>query len=195
MTERDVEITRRELLGEGVRGACLVGLGGAIGVLADRGRPRRDHAVWQIDPHKCTACENCATWCVLAESAVKCVHAYSMCGRCDFCFGYYVSGSGESNTGAERQLCPTDALVRHAKHTDAGDVYHEYTIDEKLCIGCGICVKDCGLRGNGSLYLQVRHDRCLNCNECAIAVACPAEAFVRVPADRPYLPKDEERST
>jgi len=40
---------------------------------------------------------------------------------------------------------------------------------------------------NGSLYLQVRHDVCVNCNECAIAVACPAQAFVRVPASSPNL--------
>jgi Fe-S-cluster-containing hydrogenase component 2 len=35
---------------------------------------------------------------------------------------------------------------------------------------------------NGSLYLQVEHDRCLGCNECAIAVACPTQAFHRIPA-------------
>jgi hypothetical protein len=32
-----------------------------------------------------------------------------------------------------------------------------------------------------------RVPRCLNCNECSIAVACPALAFRRVPADQPYL--------
>jgi electron transport complex protein RnfB len=35
----------------------------------------------------------------------------------------------------------------------------------------------------------VRHDRCLNCNECSIAVACPSQAFVRAPAEDPYLLK------
>jgi len=38
---------------------------------------------------------------------------------------------------------------------------------------------------NGSLYLQVMQDRCLNCNECAIAVACPTQAIGRVPAGGP----------
>jgi electron transport complex protein RnfB len=42
---------------------------------------------------------------------------------------------------------------------------------------------------NGSLYLQVLHDRCVNCNECAIAKVCPTQAFVRLPAERPYLLK------
>jgi electron transport complex protein RnfB len=37
------------------------------------------------------------------------------------------------------------------------------------------------------LFLQVRHDRCLNCNQCAIATVCPSGAFKRVPADHPYL--------
>jgi electron transport complex protein RnfB len=37
----------------------------------------------------------------------------------------------------------------------------------------------------------VIHTRCVDCHECAIAVACPADAFVRVPEDRPYLAKDE----
>jgi electron transport complex protein RnfB len=47
----------------------------------------------------------------------------------------------------------------------------------------------CAQFGNGSLFLQVRHDRCVNCNQCAIAVVCPAGAFRRVPAAQPYLLK------
>jgi len=193
MSQADDKLTRRQMLQAGVRGACWVGLGGAVGVLADRGGTRRERTVWQIDPHKCIACGNCAVRCVLEESAVKCTHAFGMCGRCDFCFGYYRT-PGRSNTGGERQLCPTNALIRQARHTARGDVFHEYLIDETLCIGCGVCVKECCLRGNGSLYLQVKHDRCLNCNECSIAAACPAQAYVRVPAGRPYLPKDEDRT-
>jgi len=69
------------------------------------------------------------------------------------------------------------------------DPYYEYTIDEALCIGCAKCVDGCNRFGNGSLYLQVRHDRCLNCNECSIARVCPSDAFRRVPASHPYLLK------
>ncbi len=50
-------------------------------------------------------------------------------------------------------------------------------------MGCGKCVKGCNMFGNGSLYLQVSHDRCVNCNICAISTACPAQAFRQVPAD------------
>ncbi|MDH3981879.1 MAG: hypothetical protein OES84_03145, partial [Kiritimatiellaceae bacterium] len=61
-----------------------------------------------------------------------------------------------------------------------------------LCIGCGICVEGCSVFGNGSMYLQVKHDLCVNCNECAIANACPSEAFKRVPASDLYLLKSDQ---
>ena len=91
----------------------------------------------------------------------------------------------EINTGAENELCPTGAI----KRTFIEDPYYEYTIDESLCNGCGKCVKGCNAFGNGSLFLQVRHDRCVNCNECSIGVACPSGAYKRVSVDEPYLLK------
>ena len=143
--------------------------------------------VWQIDPYKCISCGNCATKCVLDISAVKCVHSFPMCGYCKLCTGYFEPDPNALNTGAENQLCPLGAIQR--KYVE--DPYYEYTIDESLCIGCAKCAKGCDAFGNGSLYMQVRHDRCLNCNECSIAVACPSGAFKRVPADEPYLLKHE----
>jgi electron transport complex protein RnfB len=113
-----------------------------------------------------------------------------MCGYCNICTGFLNPTSIDVDTGAENELCPTGAI----KRTFIEDPYYEYTIDEKLCIGCGKCVKGCAAFGNGSLFLQVMHDRCLNCNECSIAVACPSEAFKRVPADQPYLLKGEDHS-
>ena len=177
------KITRRDLLTRGVRGACVVGLGGAIGVLADQSPG--EEAVWQIDPHECIQCGNCATHCVLEVSAVKCVHSYALCGYCDLCTGYFDPDPSALTTGAENQLCPTGAIQR----TFVEDPYYQYVIDEKLCVGCGKCVKGCNAFGNGSLFLQVRHDRCLNCNDCSIARACPTQAFRRVPAGSPYLLK------
>jgi electron transport complex protein RnfB len=176
--------SRRTFLREGFFTAGLAAAGAAAATLAARSRKR---TVWQIDPYKCIACGRCAINCVLAESAVKCVHAYAMCGYCDLCTGYFSPDPKELDTGAENQLCPMGAIVR----TFVEDPYFQYTIDEKLCNGCGKCVKGCGAFGNGSLFLQVRHDRCLNCNECAIAKSCPSGAFVRVPADQPYLLKDQ----
>ncbi len=184
MRDDSTKLSRRELLSGGIRGACVVGLGGAIGVLADAGSP--EEMVWQIDPETCNRCGNCATNCVLEISAVKCLHAFAMCGYCDLCTGYFIAEPSQLNTGAENQLCPTGAIVR----TFVEDPYYQYTIDEDLCVGCAKCVEGCNSFGNGSLYLQVRHDRCLNCNECSIAAACPTQAFRRVPASRPYILKE-----
>ncbi len=189
MSEQDEKqgLTRREFIRTGARGAALVGLGAATGGLI--ARSRSGDTVWQIDPDKCIACGNCATYCVLNPSAVKCVHAFDVCYYCEKCFGYYDLEAADLETGAENQLCPTGAIRRRTVRPPQ----YEYSIDEQLCIGCGKCVKGCTIYGKGALFLQVRHDRCLNCNECAIAAACPADAFRRVPADKPYLLKSKRK--
>jgi electron transport complex protein RnfB len=158
----------------------------ACGITAVAARSfSREQTVWQIDPAKCVQCGKCATECVLSPSAVKCVHAYAMCGYCKLCGGYHRPDAANLDTAAENQLCPVSAIQR----TFIEDPYFEYAIDESLCIGCGLCVKGCAGFGNGSLYLQIRHDRCVNCNQCAIAQACPAQAIRRAPASTPYLLK------
>ena len=176
--------SRRDFLKSTAFGAAVF----ALSALGTRVIPRasRRKRVWQIDPYTCVACGNCATNCVLEKSAVTCVHAFVMCGYCELCTGYFEPEPNALNTGAENQLCPVGAI----KRTFIEDPYYEYTIDESLCIGCGRCVKGCNAFGNGSLFLQVRHDRCLNCNQCSIARACPSNAFRRVPVDEPYLLKD-----
>ncbi len=184
--EKQDGLTRREFIRNGARGAMLVGLGAAAGGLI--ARSRSGDTVWQIDPDKCIACGNCATYCVLKPSAVKCVHAFGVCGYCELCFGFFDLQPAGIDAGAENQLCPTGAIRRRFVE----EPYYEYKIDERLCIGCGKCVEGCSTFGNSALFLQVRHDRCLNCNECAIAAACPADAFRRVPAERPYLLKGDK---
>lgn len=182
MTETTKNQGRRDFLAKALRFAGVLIVGGAAGTLA---RSRPEGTVWQIDPNLCIACDKCATTCVLSTSAVKCVHAYALCGHCDFCFGYFRDQRSDNGTGAENQRCPTDAIRR----TFIEDPYYQYVISEERCIGCAICVKGCTAFGNGSLFLQIRHDRCVNCNQCAIAIACPANAIKRVPASRPYLLK------
>lgn len=177
-------MSRRHLLKVSARGAGLLGLAGVTGAALLPGADEKGF-VWQIDPEKCTQCGRCATECVLRPSAVKCVHNYRMCGYCDLCFAYFDPVAGEPGTGAEDLLCPVDALKR--EHIE--DIYYEYSIDQDLCIGCGKCVKGCGTSGNGSLYLQIVRPLCADCNECAIARYCPAEAVVRIPAAQAYLHK------
>jgi electron transport complex protein RnfB len=176
---------RRDVLRLGLGGAAALALGG-VAALAARGAGAQPR-VWQIDPALCVQCENCALKCVRTPSAVKCFHTFSMCGYCKLCFGFFPPGATALNESAENQLCPTGAIRRSLVE----EPYFEYAIDEDLCIGCAKCVKGCNAFGNGSLFLQVQHDLCLHCNECSIARQCPAQAFRRVPADRPYLLKGD----
>ncbi|MBT4502515.1 MAG: twin-arginine translocation signal domain-containing protein [Gemmatimonadetes bacterium] len=184
--EEGSSVTRRGFVKTGLNALAGLSLVGGSGLLINRSSS--EELVWQLDPNLCVQCEKCSTECVLAESAVKVVHSTSMCGYCDLCSGYLEPGAKSRDTGAESQLCPTGAI----KRTYVEDPYFEYQIDEKLCIGCGKCVKGCGAFGNGSMYLQVRHDRCTNCNECSIARICPAQAYSRVPASRSYLLRGDE---
>ena len=179
----DKKKSRREFLRDALRGASLVAIGGVIGL--GWYRSRGETFAWQIDPYKCSSCGECETACVLEESAVKCVHSYDICGYCKICFGFFEPQPNAINEGAENQICPMGAI----KRTYVEDPYYEYVIEEELCIACGKCVKGCNQFGNGSLYLQIRHDRCVNCNQCAIARSCPSNAIRRVDASTPYLLK------
>ncbi|MEN8155470.1 MAG: ferredoxin [Bacteroidota bacterium] len=181
--KKDKATGRRGFINNGVRVTLGLAVAGTGALSLVRSANPKEY-VWQIDPFKCTQCGRCATDCVRAESAVKCVHAYDVCGYCDLCGGYFKPGA-RLETGAENQLCPTAAIQR--KFIE--EPYFEYIIDEELCIGCAKCVKGCDAFGNGSLQLQIRHDLCLNCNQCSIATVCPSDAISRVPASTPYIIK------
>lgn len=182
------KMTRQDFLGRCGRALGAAAIGGGMGALAVRAT--RGEPVWQIDPDKCKQCGQCATHCVLDKSAVRCFHAFAMCGYCNLCTGFFVAQPSELNEGAENQICPVGAIERRFVE----EPYFEYTVDEEKCIGCGRCVQGCTQYGNGSLYLQVRHDICLNCNQCNIAAHCPADAFVRRPANDPYVNRLGESS-
>lgn len=171
---------RREFLQSGVRLSLALALGGVSGLALSK--TIKDDYVWQIDPFTCTQCGRCATECVMNPSAVKCIHAYDLCGYCDLCGGYLKPDSNARTTAAENQLCPTAAIER--KYIE--EPYFEYHINEDLCIGCAKCVKGCTSFGNGSLHLQIIHDICVNCNECSIARMCPSDAIKRVKASEAY---------
>ncbi|MGA2033574.1 MAG: ferredoxin [Thermoguttaceae bacterium] len=178
-------IDRRGFVAGGIRMAGAVGLGG-FGLFLLSRKGQAEEYVWQIDPQKCIACDKCQVNCVLDVSAVKCVNCFALCGYCDVCTGFFPTKDFVLDTGAENQLCPTGAITRQFIEEKSGERFFQYTIDESLCIACGKCVVGCRLM-NGSLSLQVRHDRCLNCNECSIAVGCPTQAFCRVPRSSPNL--------
>jgi len=181
MDDNARKIGRRDFINSAIRVTVGIAVGSIGGVLITR--TSKDDMVWQLDPAKCVQCGRCATSCVLTPSAVKCIHVYNMCGYCDLCGGYFRPDAKNLTTAAENQLCPTSAIER--KYIE--DPFFEYHINEELCIGCGKCVKGCGSFGNGSMQLQVRHDICVNCNQCAIARDCPADAFSRVSRENPYI--------
>ncbi|MFQ5807348.1 MAG: 4Fe-4S binding protein [Phycisphaerae bacterium] len=184
--------TRREVLGHAVRGATVIGLGGVAGYLSQKAGAE---GTWQIDCEKCVNsrlgavgvdfCELCATTCVLALSAVRAVNDYSKCGRCYICPAYFDIKSAVDEEGLPSQkLCPRDAIERkpigYIDPDDPANNFYEYIIDETLCNGCGKCVLACKEpAGLSSIRLEVRHDLCLDCNRCAIAIACPDEAYER----------------
>jgi len=181
--KRADSVNRRDFIRKSLHIFSGFSIGGLAGFLFSKSST--EEMVWQLDPSICVQCEKCSVNCVLPQSSVKCVHSYSMCG---YCSGYLQPGAKSRDTGAENQLCPSGAITR----TFVEEPYFEYTVDEELCIGCGKCVKGCISFGNGSLYLQNRHDRCLNCNQCSIARLCPSQAWKRVPASRPYILRGDE---
>ena len=71
-------IERRRFIRSGMQMALAVSLGGIAGVSLLKSTSKE--LVWQIDPFKCVQCGRCANECVMTPSAVKCVHAYDLCG-------------------------------------------------------------------------------------------------------------------
>ena len=188
--------TRRQFIDRTCRVIGLVGLGSAAGVLARRAAA---DTVYQVDPQRCTTCDLCRTSCVLSLSAVKAVNDFDKCGYCMLCPAYYdVTTVPDARGIPSGKVCPRDALKRKVvgavDEEDPNNNYYEYFVDESLCDGCGKCVKACmAPAGNGSLRLEIRYDRCLDCNSCAIAVACPDLAILRVdtPGWAPVAPVGE----
>ena len=181
MNERS---TRRKFIDGSLRILGFAGIGGAAGVLTRR---TSGSAVYQVDPSKCTACDLCRTSCVLSLSAVKAVNDFDKCGYCMLCPAYFDVTSMPDEKGVPAgKVCPQDALKRRVvgkvDTEDPNNNYYEYFVDETRCDGCGKCVKACKApAGNGSLRLEIRYARCVECNECAIQIACPDRAVVRVP--------------
>ncbi len=119
----------------------------ATGVLAclawvdtwSAGKPASKNWSGKSIPPAAIACGNCATQCVLDESAVKCVHNFGMCGYCNLCTGYFEPNASSLPPARKTSFAPTGAIIRQGVE----DPYYEYRIDEPLCIGCGKCVKGC----------------------------------------------------
>ena len=184
------DITRRDALGKVVRGTVLLGFAGGAGYLVKKANGQ---IVWQVDAAKCVnsrlgevgaeVCTLCTSECVVSQSAVRAVNNFSKCGRCYICPAYYNIKSAVDEKGLpSEKLCPRDAIERKPigliDPEDPANNFYEYIIDEEKCDGCGICVKGCKEPlGLGSIVLKVRYNLCVDCNRCAIAIACPKDAI------------------
>ena len=170
------------------RGAAVAGMGVTAGYLVQKAEGQ---IVWQIDPGKCInsklgeggkACDLCLKQCVVTQSAVRAVNEFSKCGRCYLCPAYFSVTSAVNRDGLpSEKLCPRDAIVRkpigEADPKDPANNFYEYVIDETKCDGCGKCAMACKEpAGLGSIQLRVRHDLCIDCNNCSISIACPKDA-------------------
>jgi electron transport complex protein RnfB len=93
------------------------------------------------------------------------------------------SAVGRDGLPSEK-LCPRDAIARkpigEIDPSDPANNFYEYIIDEFKCDGCGKCVMACKEpAGLGSIQLRVRYNLCVNCNNCAISIACPKDALIQ----------------
>jgi Na+-translocating ferredoxin:NAD+ oxidoreductase subunit B len=185
--------SRRQFIDRSLRIVGIAGIGGAATVLARRAA---SDTVFQVDPSRCVACDLCRVSCVLSHSAVKAVNEFTKCGYCQLCPAYYDVASQPDEMGLPTgKVCPRDALKRQVvgkiDKEDPNNNYYEYIIDESLCDGCGKCVKACKPpAGNGALRLEIRYNRCFECDSCAIQRACPESAIVRIAA--PGFPPTED---
>jgi ferredoxin len=149
----------------------VLAVGGGALALLRRSTPAGS---WSINTQTCTACDRCASACVVAGSAVRCVNDFARCGYCEVCYGYFKGGIDAMPIDTpENRICPRDAIRR----TRVGDLQWEYRIDPERCDGCGLCVKPCHTYGHASFSLRVDHDRCLGCSRCSIATECPPQAM------------------
>jgi electron transport complex protein RnfB len=191
------ETSRRDLLSTAIRGTIVATLGGGAAFLVQKAHGQ---VVWQVDAARCLnsrlgevgveVCGLCTSECVVALSAVRAVNDFSRCGRCNICPAYFNITSAVDEKGLpSEKLCPRDAILRKPigkiDPEDPSNNFYEYVIDEEKCDGCGKCAMRCKEPlGLGSIVLRVRHDRCVDCNRCAIALKCPKDALVQVPVEK-----------
>lgn len=147
---------------------------------SEQAGPLTRHA-WQIDPDKCTACGKCKTLCVRTPSAVKAVNDQKKCSFCVVCYGHISNKNIASDKimSDGKRVCPNEAVTRK-EYSGGKDGYYIYDIDDDKCDGCSKCVEQCIKKGTKSMFLIIRPDLCINCNDCNIAANCPEKAIDKV---------------
>ena len=80
------------------------------------------------------------------------------------------------------QLCPKRCISM--KSNEEGFLVAE--IDESVCIGCGLCVKNCAHEGGVKVVdhlAVVNPEICHNCEEATCVAKCPTKAIASLLAD------------
>lgn len=144
-------------------------------------QPARRYA-WQINPDKCRFCGKCGPACVRKPAAVKALNDQTKCSNCVVCYAHIADRQIESARIQQHgtRICPRNAVCRQ-NFSGGPDGVYTYTIDQSHCIGCARCVAECNNLGSRSIFLVIRPDLCLGCNQCACALSCPFNAVERVP--------------
>lgn len=142
--------------------------------------PVTRHA-WQINTDKCTACGQCKDLCVRTPSAVKAVNDQKKCSFCVVCYGHISDKNIPSDKimSEGKRVCPQDAVIRK-EYAGGKDGYYIYEIDDDKCDGCCKCAEACIKKGTKSMFMIIRPDLCINCNDCNIATHCPDKAVDKV---------------
>ena len=187
------DITRRDVLGKVVRGSVLLALrrrrrlpgqeGGRTGGLAGgrvevRQQPARRGGRRGLQPLHDASASSRSPPCGRSTTSPSAGAATSVPPTS-------TSRARWTRRGLpSEKLCPRDAIARKpigvVDPEDPANNFYEYIIDEEKCDGCGICVKKCKEPlGLGSIVLKVRYNLCVDCNRCAISIACPKDAIVQ----------------
>ncbi|MCX7935061.1 MAG: hypothetical protein N3A66_07355 [Planctomycetota bacterium] len=187
-------LTRRQLLiraGRAIAAAALAVVTGHVlrrALFSSQDGSLALRKIWQIDPDRCAFCELCARACVQKPSAVKAYNDQTLCSNCVVCYGHIANWNAASDQiDIQPTICPQQALRRRPLAGGA-EGYFLYEVIPERCNGCGRCAKECNRYGSRSLFLFIRPDLCLGCNECAIARVCPTKAIAPVFA-RAVLPR------
>lgn len=118
-----------------------------------------------LDASKCTGCGLCIEACPVG--ALQMDREGKIILKCDQCVERMEAGLLPACVSG----CPTGALEWHTGRI-------QYSIDEKLCKACGLCIKVCpveAITGAKKTPHVINTEKCIKCGNCF--VECPFDAI------------------
>lgn len=128
--------------------------------------------------NRCLNCNLCVQNCPMkvikkADGDVKTVHLDYQNGFCDY------------DCHKCSEICPSGAIKRISLAEKQKTQIGVATVDEELCIKCGLCVRKCPRQiivKEGDAFPMIAADECIGCGACA--KACPVRAITIVGVDK-----------